>query len=219
MLRLCDGQHHCAKHLHPRLCSGHPFHDNGVAARCTKLAIHSGPSFLYKPQCIQMSRTAPWTIVVGKCWKDKSETWMCYERSCATLGGILQHQLIEYHDRVNLPKQHMCPIRIFWQDLLWGADTPSGGLQGFHGGGARRVRRGPCFAMFFSILAGHTWKTCIYCIVHHERLLVWSWFFVWMANSPALFTSKTWSSNASQSHLDLHFDAANARMLHLRSFE
>lgn len=57
---------------------------------------------------------------------------MCYERSCATLGGILQHQLI------------------------------GGGPQGFHEGGAQRVRRGPCFAMFFSILAGHTWKTCIY---------------------------------------------------------
>lgn len=53
----------------PRLsCSGHPFHDNGVAARCTKLATHSGPSFLYKPQCVQMSRTAPWTIVVTS-WK------------------------------------------------------------------------------------------------------------------------------------------------------
>lgn len=53
---------------------------------------------------------------------------MCYERSCATLDGILQHQLI------------------------------GGGPQGFHEGGAQRVRRGPCFAMFFSILAGHTWK-------------------------------------------------------------
>ena len=40
-----------------------------------------------------------------------------------------------------------------------------------------------------------------------------------MVNSPALFTSKTWSSNAWKFHLDLHFDAANARTLHLLSFE
>ena len=96
----------------PRLCSGHPFHDNGVAARCTKLAIHSGPWILYKPQCIQMSRTAPWTIVVGKCWKDKSETWMCYERSCATLGGILQHQLIGGRaPRLSWRRCTTCPAR------------------------------------------------------------------------------------------------------------
>ena len=54
---------------------------------------------------------------------------------------------------------------LFRQHLVQGADTSSGGPQGFHGGGGQRVQRGPCFAMFFSILAGHAWKTCIYYIV------------------------------------------------------
>jgi len=44
MLRLRGGQHHCAKHLHPPL-------NNGLAARCVKLATHSAPSLLYKTQC------------------------------------------------------------------------------------------------------------------------------------------------------------------------